>query len=75
MKAKNAFCLHSKPSETLCLTAGGEGVKANVAHYCRVYAREERRTIGQALLYLSKWGSFPDKSLDELLPVISAKCR
>ena len=74
-EGKNAFCLHPKLSEELCLTVGGEGLKANVAHYCRVYAREERATIGQTLLYLSKWVSFPDKSLDELLPVISAKCR
>ena len=46
-EGKNAFCLHPKLSETLCLTVGGEGLKANVAHYCRVYAREAGEAAGK----------------------------
>ena len=46
-EGEKTFCLHPKPSEILYLAAGGEGLKANVAHYCRVYAREAGEAAGK----------------------------
>ena len=46
-EGEKIFCLHPKPSEILCVTGEGEGLKANVAHYCRVYAREAGEVAGK----------------------------